>query len=121
MRRSRRTGSAAGVRRFGTADEAEWGQAECFVRASRAGCLSVPALQALRRGIPVALTAPVALAPPQAGVVAPMDDAEALSRSLRRIVCDQRLRRLLADGAWAFAGGLPDWATQARRVRDSLA
>ncbi len=108
------------VHRLGVVREADWREADCFVRASRAGYLSVASLQALRRGIPLALTAPVVVTPPQAGVVAPMDDAEALSRSLRRIICDQRLRRVLADGAWAFAGGLPDWPSQARRLRDQL-
>ncbi len=101
-------------------EAAEWGRADCFVRACQAGCLSTGALEALRRGIPLALAAPVSLAPPQVGVVAPMGDAEALSRSLRRIVCDQRLRRVLANGAAAFGSGLPDWATQARRVVDRL-
>lgn len=109
------------VTRLDVVDDLDWRRADCFVRAGRAGCLSGSALQALRRGIPLALTAPVVVAPPQAGVVAPMDDAEALSRSLRRIICDQRLRGALADGAFSFAQGLPDWATQARRLCDHLA
>lgn len=93
-----------------------WDRAGCFARVTRFETRPPLLLEALRRGLPVALAADgdaITFVPPEASVViAPGDHAD-LSKALRRIVFDAGLRAGMADAAAAFGATLPDWSTQA--------
>ncbi len=121
-------GVAARVRCVAATDDAGmaalWDHAGCFARATRFERRPPLLLEALRRGLPVALAAEgeaAAFVPPEAGIlVAPGDHAD-LSKALRRIVFDAGLRHLMADAAAAFGATLPDWPTQAALFLETVA
>ncbi|MEJ1977630.1 MAG: glycosyltransferase [Acetobacteraceae bacterium] len=72
--------------------------------------------EALRRGLPVAVTAGGAAADavsPETGVVCPVGDADGLSKALRRLIFDTGLRTDMAQAAWMAGRMLPDWPAQA--------
>ena len=54
------------------------------------------------------------------GVVIQPGDADMLGKSLRRVIFDRDLRALFADSAWHAGQALPDWPTQAARLRAAL-
>jgi len=61
---------------------------------------------------------------PEAGQVGPVcepDDVTTLSKSLRRLIFDRDLRRLLAEGARNQGRKLPDWPAQCRLFAEALA
>jgi glycosyltransferase involved in cell wall biosynthesis len=67
---------------------------------------------AMSRGLPVlATTAPAipSTVPPEAGILVPPDDADALADALLKLMRDPSLRRGLGDGAWTHAQNLPRW------------
>jgi len=72
--------------------------------------------EALRRGVPVAVTSTGAaptLVPPEAGVICAPGDVEQLSKALRRMIFDRQLRREMAEVAWQTGRALPTWEQQA--------
>jgi glycosyltransferase involved in cell wall biosynthesis len=100
-----------------------WQQAAVFALASHYEGYGMVVAEALRRGVPVAITTGAALAatlPAEAGVIAAPGDVAALSNALRRLVFDTDLRRIMADGAWAYGRTLPDWDAQVLRFADAL-
>ena len=104
--------------------EALWRNADLFALATQFEGYGMAIAEALKRGLPVAVTAggaAGALVSPQTGVVCPVGDHDALSKSLRRLIFDTRLRHDMADAAWAFGRSLPDWSEQAQRFADALA
>jgi glycosyltransferase involved in cell wall biosynthesis len=104
--------------------EALWRNADLFALATQFEGYGMVIAEALKRGLPVAVTAggaAGALLSPHTGVVCPVGDHEALSKALRRLIFDTRLRGDMADAAWAFGRSLPDWPTQARRFAATLA
>jgi glycosyltransferase involved in cell wall biosynthesis len=104
--------------------EALWRNADLFALATQFEGYGMAIAEALKRGLPVAVTAggaAGALVSPRTGVVCPVGDHDALSKSLRRLIFDTRLRHDMADAAWAFGQSLPGWPEQARRFADALA
>ncbi len=80
--------------------------------------------EALRRGLAVAVTATGAaptLVSPNAGVVCAPGDADQLSKAMRRLIFDRRLRWDVAEAAWQSARALPSWHEQAVRLAAVLA
>ncbi len=96
--------------------EAEWQRADLFALATEWEGYCAPAAEALRRGLPVAITAGGAaaeLVAPEAGVVCHPGDWEGLSKAMRRLVFDRALRADMAEAAWQIGRSLPSWAEQA--------
>ncbi len=96
--------------------EALWQRTDLFALATRYEGYGMAIAEALKRGIPVAVTAggaAGALVASGAGVVCPLDDRDQLSKSLRRIIFSQTLRKEMAEGAWQSGQALPSWRDQA--------
>ncbi len=103
--------------------EALWRIADLFALATRWEGYGGAIASALRRGLPVAVTAggaAAALVPAEAGVVAPPGDCEQLSKAMRRLIFSPGLRREMADVAWHAGQALPGWAAQVRAFADAL-
>ena len=104
--------------------EEAWSKAEIFALATRFEGYGMVIAEALSRGIPVAITAGGAaesLVPPEAGVVAPVDDVEQLGKAMRRMIFSPSLREIMSRAAWRQGQTLPDWITQAKALRDAVA
>jgi glycosyltransferase involved in cell wall biosynthesis len=96
--------------------EALWQQTDLFALATHYEGYGMAIAEALKRGVPVAVTAggaAGALVVPEAGVVCPPDDRDQLSKSLRRIIFSQGLRHDMAEVAWQSGQALPSWQDQA--------
>jgi glycosyltransferase involved in cell wall biosynthesis len=103
--------------------EALWARADVFALATRFEGYGMAVAEALKRGIPVAVTAggaAGALVTPQSGVVCQPGEVDQLSKSLRRVIFDRALRAEMADAAWEIGQTLPDWPTQARAFAAAL-
>ncbi len=116
------SGCADRVRFAGSLDaealEAEWRRADVFALATEWEGYSAPVAEALRRGLPVAVTSggnAAELVTPESGVVCAPGEMDQLSKSLRRLIFDTALRADMADAAWLLGRTLPDWASQAAR------
>jgi glycosyltransferase involved in cell wall biosynthesis len=99
-----------------------WSRADMFALASVWEPHGTAVADALARGVPVVATEAAAAGvavPPEAGALC--EDETALSRALRRAVCDAGLREDLADGAWRAGQALPDWDFRARAFAAALA
>ena len=102
----------------GAALEAAWRGADMFALATEWEDYSATVAEALRRGLPVAVTAGGAaaeLVAPDTGVVCAPGDADGLSKAIRRLIFDEALRADMADAAWQAGRALPDWRAQAER------
>lgn len=100
-----------------------WRRTDLFALATWFEGYGMAVAEALRRGIPCAITAGGAVAdlvPPEAGVVVPAGDWQALSRAMRRLIFDTELRRRMSDAAFATGQRLPRWEEQAWRFADEL-
>ncbi len=81
------------------------------------------AAEALRRGVPVAVSAggeAAAAVTPACGVVTDVDDVEGMSKAMRRLVFSADLRATFADAAWAAGQALPGWPEQATAFIDAI-
>ena len=114
-------GIAEKVRFTGALDHAAleplWQSADLFALATRWEAYGSAIAEALRRGLPVAVTSgggAAALVPAEAGVVAPPGDVEQLSKAMRRLIFSADLRAEMAEIAWQTGRSLPDWTTQVR-------
>ena len=108
----------------GEALEAAWSNAEIFALATRFEGYGMAIAEALARGIPVAITAGGAaesLVPPEAGIVAPVDDVEQLGKAMRRMIFSPSLRQTMGDAAWRQGQSFPSWTMQAKALREALA
>ena len=104
-------------------DEPEWDTADLFALASHDEGYGMAIAEALRRGLPVAVTnvgAVPTLVGPEAGVVVAPGDADQLSKAMRRLVFDRSLRRDMAAVAWQSGQALPSWETQARCLAEII-
>ena len=97
-------------------------KADLLVLPTRYEGYGMVAAEALARGLPVVASRTGALAelvPPQAGILVPPDDIQALSEALRLILEDPGLRRRLAAGSRAVGLALPGWPAAARAFSDA--
>lgn len=104
--------------------EVLWWQADIFALATHWEGYGMAIAEALKRGIPVAVTAggaAGALVPPEAGAVCPPGDVEQLSKALRRMIFGRDLRQYLAEHAWQAGQALPGWDDQSRVFTAALA
>ena len=112
----------AGELRDAALEEA-WRGADIFALAPWWEGYGMAIAEALKRGVPVAITgggAAGALVPPEAGVVAPPGDVATLSKGLRRMIFDADLRRTMAQAAFAAGTRLPSWESQCSRFLAAL-
>jgi glycosyltransferase involved in cell wall biosynthesis len=108
----------------GAALEELWQKADIFALATHYEGYGMAVAEALKRGLPVAVTSGGAagvLVTPEAGVVCAPDDEVTLSKSLRRLIFDVSLRRDAAEAAWKIGQALPNWPTQAKAFAAALA
>ena len=97
--------------------------ADLFVLATRQETYGMAVAEALARGVPVVSTetgAIPALVRPDAGLVVPPGDVEALTDALRSVMTSQSLRQRLAAGARARRATLPTWPAAAARMAEVL-
>ncbi len=98
--------------------EQAWRAADMFALATEWEGHSAAVAEALRHGLPVAVTSGGAAAEPvtpETGVVCEPGDADGLSKAMRRLIFDGELRAEMAEAAWQAGQALPDWRTQAER------
>ena len=103
--------------------ESLWQGADVFALATHWEGYGMAIAEALKRGIPVAVTTGGAagnLVTPLSGVACTPGDEATLSKSLRRMIFDADLRRAMADAAWTEGQSLPDWPTQAGKFAEAL-
>ncbi|MBO0711816.1 MAG: glycosyltransferase family 4 protein [Acetobacteraceae bacterium] len=117
--RAERLGIANRVRFTGEIDDAEldrlWQKTDIFALATHWEGYGMAVAEAMRRGIAVAITAggaAASLVPIGAGVVCTPGDHEGLSKALRRLIFDPRLRRAASDAAWEAGKTLSEWPEQ---------
>jgi len=104
--------------------DALWQESDLFALATRFETYGMPVAAALKRGLPVAVTAggaAGALVAPEAGVVCPLDDESQLSKALRRLIFGRTLRRDMGEVAWQIGQTLPTWRMQAELLVRALA
>jgi glycosyltransferase involved in cell wall biosynthesis len=108
----------------GDALEPCWSRADVFALASHWEGYGMVIAEALRRGVPPAVTA-VGIAPalitPDIGIVVQPGDRDTLSKALRRVIFSPGLRHDMAEAAWRAGRALPTWDTQIRAFADALA
>lgn len=96
--------------------DALWRGADVFALATRWEGHAATVAQALRRGLPVAVTnggGAADLVSPACAVVCPVGDTQALSKALRRLIFDTDVRAEMAEAAWHAGRALPGWPAQA--------
>ena len=96
--------------------EAEWRRTDLFALATYFEGYGMAVAEALKRGIPVAVTdggAVGALVDLDSGVVCTRGDLDQFSKSLRRLIFSAELRAEMAEGAWRAGDALPSWDAQA--------
>ena len=107
----------------GDALEALWRGADLFALATHWEGYGMAIAEALKRGLPVAVTSGGAagtLVTAEAGVVVPAGDTANLSKALRRVIFGAELRHEMAEAAWQVGQTLPSWQTQAREFAQAL-
>lgn len=103
--------------------ETLWRQADLFALATHYEGYGMAVAEALKRGLPVAVTAGGAaavLVGPEAGIVCQPGDHDQLSKALRRLIFSRDLRREMAEVAWQTGQVLPSWRAQAERFAAAL-
>jgi len=103
--------------------EAIWRGADLFALATWFEGYGIAIAEALRRGLPIAVTAggaAAALVGPEAGVVCEPGDQVQLTKALRRVIFSASLRQEMAEEAWKIGQTLPRWETQVRAFADAL-
>jgi glycosyltransferase involved in cell wall biosynthesis len=103
--------------------EVAWRRADMFALATHWEGFGMAVAEAIKRGLPVAVTAGGAaaqLVTAELGITAPPGDDGVLSKAMRRIIFDTALREEMAEAAWRAGQGLPDWSAQAQRFAASL-
>jgi glycosyltransferase involved in cell wall biosynthesis len=96
-----------------------WASTDLFALTSYFEGYGVAIAEAMRRGLTVAVTnvgTVPTLVEPEAGIVCAPGDAEQLSKAIRRLVFDRRLRQDMAEVAWQIGQSLPSWNEQAAQL-----
>jgi glycosyltransferase involved in cell wall biosynthesis len=107
----------------GAALEALWNSADLFALATHYEGYGMVVAEALKRGLPIAVTAggaAAALVPVEGGVVCQPGDADGLSKALRRLIYSAELRRGMAQVAAEAGAALPSWDHQSRLFAQAL-
>jgi glycosyltransferase involved in cell wall biosynthesis len=107
----------------GEALETAWRAADLFALATHYEGYGMAIAEALKRGLPVVVTAggaAGALITPGSGCVCPVGDRDQVSKSLRRLIFGHDLRRGMAEQAWQIGQTLPTWETQAALFASAL-
>jgi glycosyltransferase involved in cell wall biosynthesis len=97
--------------------------ADVFVLASHYEGYGMVLSEAMARGLPIVSTTGGAIpdtVPPDAALLAPPGDVDALTDALRRVLDDPATRARLREGALAARHALPDWTVTADRFAASL-
>lgn len=100
----------------GDALETAWRGTDIFTLATWYEGYGMVIAEALKRGLPVVVTAggaAGALVAPGAGFVCPVGDHQAVSNALRGLITDRALRRRMSGRAWQTGKSLPSWRAQA--------
>jgi glycosyltransferase involved in cell wall biosynthesis len=103
-----------------------YGAADVFVLASRYEGYGMAFAEAIAHGLPVVGTTAGAIpgtVPPEAGVLVPPEDIDALAAVLRSLIVDRARRETLRAGALSVRTRFPTWrdaATRFAAVLDSL-
>lgn len=103
--------------------EALWQSADIFVSGSSYEGYGMAVAEAVRRGLPLAVTkgaAAPAVIPEGGSIIVEPGDATQLSKGLRRLIFDPAARRVLSDAAWNAGRALPSWTAQAERFASLL-
>ena len=103
--------------------DALWAGADIFALATQFEGYGMAIAEALKRGLPVAVTnggAAGALVTPEAGIVCEVGDMVTFSKAIRRLIFDRPLRASAADAAWTVGQTLPDWPAQAEAFAAAL-
>lgn len=103
--------------------DAAYARADVFVLATRHEGYGMAVAEAVARGLPVVSTptgAIPSLVDAASGVLVPIDDVEALTQALERVVADDAWRTSLAAGAARRRAVLPTWRDAAARMADAL-
>ncbi len=104
--------------------DALWASTDIFALATQFEGYGMAIAEALRRGLPVAITnggAAGALVTPEAGIVCEVGDLVTFSKAIRRLIFDLPLRASVAEAAWTLGQRLPDWPAQAAAFAAALA
>jgi glycosyltransferase involved in cell wall biosynthesis len=100
-----------------------WQSADIFALATHWEGYGMAIADALKRGLPVAVTsggAAAALVPAEAGIICAVGDMAGFSTALRRIVFSSDLRREMAEAAWHAGQALPSWQAQGHAFARAL-
>ena len=103
--------------------ESLWQAADVFVSGSCFEGFGMAVVEAVRRGLPLAVTngaAATEVIPLEGSVIVEPGDHVQLSKALRRLIFSAPLRIHLADAAWQAGRAFPTWADQGRRFADLL-
>jgi glycosyltransferase involved in cell wall biosynthesis len=103
--------------------EALWRSADMFALASLHEGYGMATAEALKRGLPVAVTgvgAAASIVPPDAGVICPPNDIDQLSKAMRRLIFSADLRRELSETAWQAGQALPGWTQQVALFAEAI-
>ena len=100
-----------------------WRGTDLFALASHWEGYGMATAEALKRGVPVAVSA-VGIAPTlvtaENGVAVQPGDQDTLSKALRRVIFSADLRRDMAESAWQTGRKLPSWDEQSRAFAAAL-
>jgi glycosyltransferase involved in cell wall biosynthesis len=103
--------------------ETLWRHADLFALASHWEGYGMAIAEALKRGVPVAVTA-VGIAPtlvtPENGIMVQPGDKDTLSKALRRVIFGTDLRHDMAQAAWQSGQQLPSWDEQSHAFAAAL-
>ncbi|WP_158804429.1 MULTISPECIES: glycosyltransferase family 4 protein [unclassified Acidisoma] len=98
-----------------------WQASDLFALATWFEGYGMAVAEALRRGLPVAVTTAAAIgAPlsPDTAIIVEPGDHEQLSKALRRVIYSPELRHIMGHAAWSATRSLPSWENQARHLLD---
>jgi glycosyltransferase involved in cell wall biosynthesis len=100
-----------------------WRDTDLFALASHWEGYGMAIAEALKRGVPVAVSA-VGIAPTlvteKNGIVVQPGDRDTLSKALRRVIFSADLRGDMAEAAWRTGRKLPSWDEQSRTFAAAL-
>ena len=103
--------------------ETLWQQTDVFVSGSSFEGYGMAVAEAVRRGLPLAITKTAAVAeviPPEGSAIVEPGDHVQLSKALRRLIFSAPLRREMSQASWVSGCSFPRWSDQAHRFAGIL-